>query len=175
LKQRVRSGQLENKVRDYIYEHPWIVHPRWERFQKERSVENIIKAAGVTHLGEEAFRGRVDLALSANTQLLLLEFMRPGVEIDTDHLDRINYYVLEIRNNINRQTGLSIKTLDNAYVIADSRKDSQLISGRIKQLEEEGILVMTWDALIEQAVKQWQDYLELLKERNPDDKRIQEL
>jgi len=34
LKQRVISGQLENKVRDYIYEHPWIIHPKWESFKK---------------------------------------------------------------------------------------------------------------------------------------------
>ena len=42
LKQRVISKQLENKVRDYIYEHPWIIHPKWESFKKERSVENLI-------------------------------------------------------------------------------------------------------------------------------------
>ena len=36
LKQRVESGQLENKVRDFIFENPWLIHPKWESFQKER-------------------------------------------------------------------------------------------------------------------------------------------
>ena len=42
LKQRVVSKQLENKVRDYIYEHSWIIHPKWESFKKERSVHKLL-------------------------------------------------------------------------------------------------------------------------------------
>lgn len=175
LKQRVKSKQLENKVRDYIYEHPWIIHPKWERFQKERSVENIIKDLGLKHLNEPAFIGRVDLALSSNTQLLLVEFMKPGLEIDIDHLTRINLYVTDIRNRLNKETGNPIKHLENAYVIADTKKDVQLVHSIIDQLAKQGILVMTWDTLIEQSIKQWEEFLELLKSRNPDDKRIREL
>ncbi len=175
LKQRVISGQLENKVRDYIYEHPWIIHPKWESFKKERSVENLIKDLGVKHLNNPAFEGRVDLALTAGSSLLLVEFIRPKLEIDLDHLDRINHYVMSIRNSLDKETGGDIKYLENAYLIADSKKDSTLIHGRIKQLEDEGILVMTWNTLIEEALKQWGDHLELLKQRNPDDKRMQTL
>ncbi|MGO9613055.1 MAG: ATP-binding protein [Dissulfurispiraceae bacterium] len=175
LKQRVLSGQLENKVRDYIYDHPWIVHPKWESFKKERSVEKLIKDLSAKHLKGEAFNGRVDLTLSAGSSLLLVEFMRPGLELDTEHLDRINYYVIDIRSSLDKQTAGTIRNLENAYLIADSKKDSDLIHKRIKQLEDEGILVMTWDALIEEAIKQWKDYLDLLKLRNPDDKRIRDL
>lgn len=175
LKQRVKSGHLENKVRDYIYEHPWIIHPRWERFQKEKSVENIIKELGIKHLSEPAFNGRVDLALSAGNQLLLVEFMRPGIEIDLAHLDRANYYVLDIRNRLAKETGNPISKLETAYIIADTKKDLELVHSRIDQLAEENILVMTWDTLIEQALKQWKEHLALLKARNPTDKRIQDL
>lgn len=175
LKQRVASKQLENKVRDYIYDHPWIIHPQWESFRKERSVDNIIKDAGLKHLKSHSYDGRVDLVLSAGKSLLLVEFIRPTLEIDLDHLDRINHYVLEIRNSIEKETGNPLRKLENAYLIGDSKKDSELISKRIKQLEEEGILVMTWNTLIEQAIKQWKEYLDLLKQRNPKDKRIQEL
>ncbi len=175
LKQRVQSRQLENKVRDFIYEHPWVIHPKWERFQKEKSVESIINEIGIKHLSEPAFNGRVDLALSAGNQLLLIEFMRPEIEIDFDHLDRINYYVMDIRNRLAKETACQIKKLDTAYVVADTKKDSELIHSRINQLEVDNILVMTWNTLIEQALKQWGDYLKLLKARNPTDKRIQDL
>lgn len=173
LKQRVKSRQLENKVRDYIYEHPWIIHPKWESFKKERSVENLMKDIGTKHLNHEAFNGRVDLALAAGPTLLLVEFIRPGLEIDKDHLDRINYYVMDIRSSLDKETGGTIKRLESAYLIADNKRDSELIHKRIKQLEEDGILVMTWNTLIEEALRQWEDYLDLLKQRNPDDKRIQ--
>lgn len=175
LKQRVISKQLENKIRDYIYEHPWIIHPKWESFRKECSVENLIKNIGSKQLNHSVFEGRVDLALASGSNLLLVEFIRPGLEIDKDHLDRINYYVLEIRNCLAKETGNTIKRLETAYLIADSKKDSELIHDRIKQLEDHGILIMTWNTLIEEALKQWRDYLDLLKQRNPQDKRIQEL
>ena len=34
---------------------------------------------------------------------------------------------------------------------------------------------MTWDGLIKQALRQWEDHLDLLKQRFPDDQRIQGL
>lgn len=175
LKQRVTSGQLENKVRDYIYEHPWIIHPKWESFKKERSVEKLIQDIGSKQLDHPVFNGRVDLALASGSTLLLVEFIRPGIEIDKDHLERINYYVMAIKTSLDKETGGTLKHLENAYLVADSKKESELIHARIKQLENEGILVMTWNTLIEEALRQWGDYLDLLKLRNPDDKRIQSL
>ncbi|MHB8261443.1 MAG: hypothetical protein ACYDCN_00930 [Bacteroidia bacterium] len=175
LKQRVKSGQLENKVRDYIYDHPWIIHPTWESFKKERSVEKIIRDAGADNLNYEPFNGRVDLALSSGSNLLLIEFLRPGINIDKEHLDRINYYVMDIRNALRLATGKSIRTLEKAYVIGDNYKDKNAISERILQLERDNILILTWNDLISEALKQWEDYLGLLKARNPDDKRIQDL
>lgn len=175
LKQRVKSGQLENKVRDYIYEHPWIIHPKWERFQKESSVKTLIDSLGLKHLTDPAFSGRVDLALSAGNQLLFVEFMRPGLEIDLDHLTRINLYVTDIRNRLSKETGKDVKHLDVAYVIADSNKDTELVHSIINQLADQGIFFMTWETLIEQALKQWKEHLALLKLRNPTDKRIQDL
>ena len=175
LKQRVGSGQLENKVRDYIYDHPWIIHPKWESFKKERSVEKIIGDSGAKNLNYEPFNGRVDLALSSGSSLLLVEFLRPGINIDRDHLDRINYYVIDIRDALHKETGSTLRAVETAYVIGDDYKDINAIRERILQLERDHILVLTWDGLISQALKQWEDYLDLLKIRNPDDKRIQDL
>jgi len=175
LKRRVDRKDLENEVRDYVYANPWIIHPRWERFQKERSVSNIIKAAGVKQLSGAAFSGRVDLALSAGTSLLIAEFMRPDVELDLDHLDRINYYVLDIRNALKAETAGRFHNIEKAYVIADRCKDGALVTERVMQLQKEGILVMTWSTLIEQAIEQWDEYLKVLKDRYPDDPRIKDL
>jgi len=175
LKQRIESKQLENKVRDFIYEHPWIIHPKWESFRKERSVENLIKDVGLLHLSTDAFKGRVDLALSSGTQLLLIEFIRPGLEIDTDHIYRMNMYVTDIRNRLNKETGSIIKSIDSAYLISDNYKDIELVHSLINDLENKNIYFMTWNTLIEQAKKQWEEYLELIKQRNPTEKRIQTL
>lgn len=173
LKQRVLAGELENKVRDFIYENPWIVHPKWENFRRERSVENMIKdLGGKVFDGYEPYNGRVDLALSAGDDLLLIEFMRPGLKLDYDHVDRLNLYVLEIRSGFATRSGAKIKKLSSAYVVADVKNDSPVMERRIKQLESEQIYVKTWEDLISSAISQWKDTLDLLKSRHPNDSRI---
>ncbi len=175
LKEHVSAKLLENNVRDHIYNHPWIIHPKWESFQKERSVENLIKDVGTIHLKDDPYNGRVDLALAAGEQLLLLEFMRPGLEIDHDHIDRIDTYVTELRIRLRKQTGSTIKRLDYAYIVADSNKDSELVSEKIREKAEKGIFFLTWEGLIQESIKQWKDYLEMLKARYPSEPRIQNL
>lgn len=176
LKQFVIKKELENQVRDYIYENPWLIHPNWESFRKERSVDHIIRQAGIDNLDKnDSFKGRVDLTLASGSSLLLVEFMRPGLEIDKDHLDRINWYVTSIREALKSETGIRIKKLDRAYVIADKKKADSVITARIGKLEDDDILILTWQSLIEKALEQWIDYLEMLKERYPDERRIQDL
>ena len=176
LKRLVATRELETKVRDYIYANPWIVNPIWESYSKEESVKNLIKRLADENLkNDDVFNGRVDLALSAGADLLLIEFMRPGLQVDRDHLDRLNYYVSEVRNAIEGETGGTIQHADKAYLIADTIRESQSVHNRIQQLSKENIFVLSWDGLIEQALSQWRDHLALLKSRFPEDKRIQAL
>ena len=173
LKQRVQSRELENKVRDFIYEQPWIIHPKWESFRKERSLEGLISDLGhKVFKDEEPYNGRVDLTLASGSDMLLVEFMRPGLELDFEHVDRVNRYVLEIRNSLKSRTGEIIRTLNNAYLIADKKNESGVMNDRIAELERSGILVKTWQGLISNALAQWKDLLELLKSRHPNDPRL---
>ena len=176
LKRLVATRELETKVRDYIYENPWIVNPIWESYSKEESVKNLIKRIADENLKmDDVFKGRVDLALSSGADLLLIEFMRPGKMVDRDHLDRLNYYVADVRNAIAGETGGTIQHADKAYLIADTINKSQSIHTRIQQLSKENIFVLSWDDLIDQALSQWREHLALLKSRFPEDKRIQAL
>ncbi len=176
LKRLVATRELETKVRDYIYENPWIVNPIWESYSKEESVKNLITRLADENLkNDDVFNGRVDLALSSGADLLLIEFMRPGLMVDRDHLDRLNYYVSDVRNAIEGETGGTIRHADKAYLIADTIKESQSVHNRIQQLLKENIYVLSWNSLIEQALSQWRDHLALLKSRFPEDKRIQAL
>jgi hypothetical protein len=176
LKKRVERKDLENSIRDYIYENPWLIHPNWESYKKERRVEKIIKDIGKKHLDTDGtFKGRVDLTLSSNEDLLLIEFMRPGLKIDRNHLDRLNNYVSDIRVGIDSNTGSTIKKLSTAYIIADDCGTDRYISARIQQLRNENVLLLTWDMLIANAIKQWEEQLIIYKQNNEKDPRIQAL
>lgn len=175
LKKRVEAKELENSVRNFIYNHPWLIHPKWESYRKERGLKKLINDNASKHLNIDAFNGRVDLALSSGDNLLLLEFMRPGLPLDSDHLDRINYYVLGVKRGLAKETGNQIRRLEAAYVVADDERRSDDFLDRIQQLADSNIYILKWETLIEQAIKQWEDHLELIKQRNPNDKRIQSL
>lgn len=175
LKQLVDTKELENDVRDFIYEHPWLIHPKWESFKKERRVSNLIKDIGVKYLKGKDFKGRVDLMLSSGETLLLVEFMRPGLKLDRDHLVRCEDYVVEIREALKRETGNQLKKLPHAYVIADDKENSTTITKRIEKLGNDNIHILTWNTLVEEALHQYHEHLDIIKERNPNDQRIQDL
>ena len=90
LKHRVDKKELENPLRDYVARNPWLLGPQWETYKQETSVTNLLKAArkGAGIADPEAWPKRIDLALSAGKTLLIVEFMRPGITVDFDHLSR---------------------------------------------------------------------------------------
>lgn len=176
LKRLVDTGELETRVRDYIYDHPWIVSPEWESYRKEEGVRTLIEEIANKELrNDEVFRGRVDLALSSGADLLIVEFMRPGLKVDRDHLERLYYYVKSVRRHLKGETGLVFKHADAAYLIADTINETDDIRERIIDLLNDKILVLSWNGLIEKSLMQWREHLSLLKSRFPNDKRIQAL
>ena len=176
LKRLVDTGELETRVRDYIYDHPWIVSPEWESYRKEEGVRTLVEEIANKELrNDEVFRGRVDLALSSGADLLIVEFMRPGLRVDRDHLERLYYYVKSIRRHLKGETGLVFKHADAAYLIADTINETDDIRERSTDLLNDKIFVLSWNGLIEKSLKQWREHLSLLKSRFPNDKRIQAL
>ncbi len=131
LRKRIKEKDLENPIRDFIAENPWLISPEWETFRRETSLTMILqKAAAEAKLSEDIYRGRVDLAMASGQHLLLLELVRPGKSIDWDHLGRFEKYVLAIRSRISASTkgqfqwvtGTSLRT--NSTTIPWSSKSS---------------------------------------------------
>lgn len=61
---KISSNELENVLRDYIFEHLWLLDPSWERAQGSSIVEAPVNAEFdriKADLTEEEIRGRVDI------------------------------------------------------------------------------------------------------------------
>lgn len=172
LEKRIINKELENAVRDYIAKNPWLISPRWETFAKEKSVDNICQQAGAQALGDDAFTGRVDLILSSDKQLLLLEFMRPGITLDRDHIDRFNEYIDIIEEQVLANSALGFDRI-SGYLIADNLTKRVGMGKAIQSMKSRDRYAMTWPTLISQAKHQWRDFLDHVKLRAPDDKRVQ--
>lgn len=174
LEQRVKDKQLENAVRNYIATNPWLISPQWETFAVEKRLTTICDGASKEALIDEEFKGRVDLVLSSGKQLLLLEFMRPGLKINRDHIDRFNQYLDIIQENIDVSTGLGFDHNQiTGYLVADELLKPAGMATAIKAMKEKDRYAMSWDDLIAQAKHQWKEFLEHIKQRAPDDTRVQ--
>ncbi len=98
-------------MRNYIAQKPYLLDPKWETFKQETSVRWILdEAAEEAGLAEsdEHERKRIDLALRSGDQLLIVEFMRPGLTADWDHLSRCRMYVNLFRDKLADNTQIGI-------------------------------------------------------------------
>lgn len=180
LRRRIRERDLENAIRDYIAKSPWLIAPEWETFAVERRITHLAaEAAEVAGVDTDAgWKGRVDLALSSGDQLLVLEFMRPGLTVDRNHIERFQRYmdILSVRVTANTALGgdrgfravRGILVADNLHTRAD---DQPLL----RRMAESGMTCYEWPVLLANAEAKWSEFLEILTARSPGDARVQAL
>jgi hypothetical protein len=176
LQKLVDKGELENAVRDYIAQKPYLLDPKWETFKQETSVRWILDEAaaeaGLTE-DDEHERKRIDLALRSGDQLLIVEFMRPGLTADWDHLSRCRMYVNLVRDKLADNTKLGIDPERvTGLIVADKFSNKRAVKKEIPELRKSDIFTFEWSALLEESKARWREFLEILKERGPDDPRL---
>ena len=176
LHQRIEERELENAVRNYIAENPWLISPEWETYRVEKNVNHIIEAAadeaGVNK--DEAWTARVDLVLSSGTSLVVVEFMRPGLKADWDHLGRYERYVRVLRQKIEANTALGF-TRVTGYLVADKLDKDGAVVEKLKSLRIDHMEAMEWETLLRNAASRWREFFAVLVGRDPEDERLRAL
>ncbi|MDR0807762.1 MAG: ATP-binding protein [Gemmobacter sp.] len=172
LEARISRKELENAVRDYIAQNPWLISPRWETFAVEKRLATLCNSAANESFKDSSdFNKRVDLILSSDRQLLILEFMRPGITLDADHLRRFGQYMDILQEYIEQNTALGLEHM-TGYIVADSLAKKSGHRTQIKNMNSIGRYAMDWESLIQQAKHQWKEFLIHVKERSPEDARL---
>jgi len=175
LKDFIANRDKENTIRDHVAENPWLISPQWETFQKERKVKKLIEdAAAEVGLNDNIYQGRIDLALSSGNQLLILEFMRPGLPLDFDHLNRFEQYIYQVRSKVEANSKASFTRI-LGHVVADSLGRKAGFCQKINALKKEDMFCMDWNTLLAYAVDEYRDYIQILHSRSPDDLRLNAL
>ena len=176
LYKRIAERDIENAVRDYIAENPWLLSPEWETFRKETSVKNLVdaaaKEAGLDRDGQ--WKKRVDLVMSSGRQLLIVEFMRPGLTVDRDHINRYQEYIDVLRSSIAANTELDFGSV-SGLLVADKLDRKRGVDEILKRLAEADMKALEWEGLLLRAAAQWKEFLDILVSRAPDDDRLSTL
>ena len=174
LEEMVRNRNLELKVRDYLTQNPWILSPEWETFRKETGVNSIIrKAAKKAGLTDDVYRGRADLARSSGGTLIVVEFMRPGLTLDWDHLIKFERYAITIRVGLDAAADVSFSNFQS-LIVTDRLDDDPIIIDKISDLKryESPIHAMSWKTLLANSGAKYKDYLDILSARGNGDERM---
>ena len=103
--------------------------------------------------------------------MLVLEFMRPGITLDADHLRRFGQYMDILQEYIEQNTALGLEYL-TGYIVADRLAKKAGHKTQIKNMNAIGRYAMDWESLIQQAKHQWKEFLVHVKERSPEDARL---
>ncbi len=174
LKDRIKERELENSIRDYLAEHPWLLSPDWERFEKELSVSHMLEAAAleVKLDTDPDWNKRIDLTLSGGRLLIIVEFMRPGLRIDRDHLTRFEYYIDVIRNHVRANTGGRFDRVEGLLVADGANKTSGAYLTKLEKLANDGLVAVDWADLAARSERQWREFLFALRVRTPKDPRL---
>ena len=104
----------------------------------------------------------------------MLEFMRPGLKLDWDHVNRFDRYVRLVRTNLRANTGGKFRRA-TGYIVADQLQSRADLMDRILAMENEDMFALDWPTLFSNAIAQWQDFLVILAGRDPQDERLQGL
>lgn len=178
LLNRISTEQLENETRDFIAENPWIIGPRWENFKRETGLSVYQRdAMARIKIPEDIAKKRIDLTLSAGSQVLLLEFMRPGLSVDWDHLQRVQRYYYALRSILKTATSEEFKQkeIEACYVIANVQNSKPELRDFINELKDNHVYVISWNELLRQCLDQWKDVLKVYFAKCPNDPRIRDL
>jgi hypothetical protein len=172
LKQRIRDREIENAVRDYIADNPWIISPELQTCLVEKSLKKVLEqAAGKYFIPAGKGGKRIDLALSHGNRLVLLEFMQPGLSLDVDHLSRFEFYFRAIKTNIGANTAGRFKFL-TGYIVADALGNDPVTLDKIRAMAGEEMFAMDWPTLLDKASAGWTEFLQALASREPQDERL---
>lgn len=176
LNERIKIRELENPLRDYIAENPWLVDPEWETFTKEKRVKHVIeKAAAEADLDKfEDWKKRIDLVMSSSQTLLVVEFIRPGKPVDYDHLSRFSLYITSIRSELKANSAFGF-TRVVGYLVSDKLAKSATVTEFLQEMRDKEKYALDWKGLLSRAACRWREFLLVLLDRSPNDQRLSQL
>jgi signal transduction histidine kinase len=178
LRAKVEKNELELAVRDYIAEHPWLISPKWETFKVETSIRTAFKKILPAKIQpKEDVKGwnrRIDLILGAGEVLLILEFMQPGKPLDIGHIGRFEYYVSTIRAHLATNLGGQFKRCIG-YLIGTAAVKDAAIAAMVVSKAREDMYYKDWRTLLAEAEKQYEEFVQILREHAPEDDRLKKL
>lgn len=173
-------------MQKYIKQYPWLLGHEYESlapadFTHEQGLdkwieEELNEANSEFKRSDEKDGRRFDLLCLVNDyQIMILELMRPGINVDFDHVNRLARYVTRIQAKI--ESGSKDKYRNKSVkgmLIADGLAKDASLSMIIQTYA--GIMdAVEWKTLFMRVKGRYKEFLQLLASKAPEDPRLKGL
>jgi RecB family endonuclease NucS len=160
-------------MQDFLFTHPWLIDPEWLVVEHEKSLETLlVDHFKLDRTADADSDKRVDFfCMSSRGRFLIVEVKRPGKAIGKTEVVQIMDYLAYLREQAPGQQGKP-----NLYqgVLVGHGVSPAGIRWR-EPAAKDGIEVRTWRELLDVAERIHKEFLAAIKERVPDDARVQSL
>jgi RecB family endonuclease NucS len=159
-------------MQDFVKEHPWLLDPKWDVLQHERSLDKVLAEHFATEGEGPTGKRRLDYFCLADSLLaVVVEVKRPGDLIGRDELAQIEDYVDYLRTWEAQSTDPDRRRIVRGSLIYSRMKADA--KEKARRLMDDGIFVVTWEKLLADAERLHHEFLDLVKSRAPqEDPRI---
>lgn len=141
-------------MHDLIADYPWLLNPEWQVFSEEKRVTTMLKNWGREDLDDPSYEGRYDfLALTNNSELVVIEIKRSGHAVTTKDLYNLEEYA--------RKLGEAEKVGFMAFISSETYD----ISGGLRKSwdEREDAALLTWREIQKRARVYYEHYRAILE------------
>ena len=156
LQDKIQRDEYESELRDYIFEHLWLLDPAWERAtehaQMEARIQNAVERVPIR--GKESVQPDVRYRRISSAHVII-ELKRASVSIRKTAIeDQLNDYIAAVQQEIEknaaeRRLPIEAICLLGKLPIGWDNPDTRARDER--SLHEYGIRVLTFDEMVDRA------------------------
>ncbi len=175
--EKIAPKARETVIRDYIFDHLWLLHPSWERASTDKRMEQSVTKewkkidAGLT---KEEARGRIDIGYrTAAGKHIIIELKKYDRSVQTEELTaQIRKYISALEKCLSKAyPDVKEHNIETICILGNSPEPRDADKANRKMLEAVGARYITYDQLITQTRESYADYLD----KNQKISRIQKL
>jgi hypothetical protein len=163
-------------MQDFLFQHPWLIDPEWMVVEHEKGLETLlIEHFKLDRSADPESDRRVDFfCISTRGRYLVVEVKRPSKVIGETEITQILNYVAYLKQHAptsgqERRPNYFEGVLVGHHVSPDAGERWRDIAAR------SDVTVRTWTELLDVAERIHREFLANMKERAPEDSRIQSL
>ena len=166
LAELVEENAKERVIQELIYEHLWLLDPSWDRAtetpEMEKTVKNMFDKLS-KELSDEEKRGRIDIQYKKTSgKHVIIELKRSSVKLsDGQLMDQADKYRRALRKQL--KFAGEQEVVEVVCIVGTSKaleEDPPERERSKRAMNEKGIRVVTYDQLINDAQKSYQNYYE---------------